>query len=305
VVANEIKNLSAGTANATREISTIIGSIQREIHEATVSINDGQATVEVGVVKSHSARQQLEKILRLASESNDMISHIATATEEQSATTSEISTMIHRVSETAGDVTGQMEHTARIFGELSETAERIYSTVGRFSVGNDHDTIKGYATELRDKVTAALERAMADGTVTLSALFSEEYRPIPNTCPQKFTTLTDKLFDSIISPLQEQIIARDERIFYALCVDSRGYCPSHNLRYSKPLTGNPEIDKDNNRTKRMFNDRKGLRAATGTNRFLLQTYLRDTGELMNDLSTPIILGGRHWGAIRIGYRADD
>jgi hypothetical protein len=26
---------------------------------------------------------------------------------------------------------------------------------------------------------------------------------------------------------------------------------------------------------------------------------------MNDLSTPIIIAGRHWGGVRIGYRAKD
>lgn len=65
------------------------------------------------------------------------------------------------------------------------------------------------------------------------------------------------------------------------------------------------MDKDNNRTKRIFNDRTGSRCAANTQSFLLQTYLRDTGEVMNDLSTPILVGGKHWGAVRIGYRADD
>lgn len=94
-------------------------------------------------------------------------------------------------------------------------------------------------------------------------------------------------------------------MYYAICVDRRGYCPSHNLRYSRPLTGNREADKEHNRTKRIFEDRTGLRCAGNTGSFLLQTYLRDTGEVMNDLSVPIVIGGRHWGAVRIGYRADD
>jgi len=35
---------------------------------------------------------------------------------------------------------------------------------------------------------------------------------------------------------------------------------------------------------------------------LLQTYTRDTGELMHDLSVPIQVQGRHWGGLRLGYR---
>uniref|UniRef100_A0A831XFX5 Methyl-accepting chemotaxis protein n=1 Tax=Geobacter metallireducens TaxID=28232 RepID=A0A831XFX5_GEOME len=305
VVANEVKTLSNRTAASTRQIAAIVRSIQGEIGAVVAAIDEGKARVEEGVEKAGHARQQLEGILRLAEESTDMINQIATATEEQSATTVEITAKIGQVSATAGAVNGRMEETARIFRELSETAEQIYGTVGRFSVGCYHDVVKGYAAELRNRVTAALEKAVAERRITLDALFSTDYEPIPNTSPQKYRTPFDRLFDELISPIQEEVLARDGGMYYAICVDRKGYCPSHNLRYSRPLTGDPAVDKDNNRTKRIFNDRTGSRCAANTRSFLLQTYLRDTGELMNDLSTPITIGGKHWGAVRIGYRADD
>ena len=36
----------------------------------------------------------------------------------------------------------------------------------------------------------------------------------------------------------------------------------------------------------------------------LQTYRRDTGEIMQDLSVPIYVQGRHWGGFRLGYRTE-
>lgn len=59
----------------------------------------------------------------------------------------------------------------------------------------------------------------------------------------------------------------------------------------------------NNRTKRIFNDRTGARCGASTRPFLLQTYKRDTGEVMHDLSAPIMVDGHHWGGFRIGYRS--
>ncbi len=50
------------------------------------------------------------------------------------------------------------------------------------------------------------------------------------------------------------------------------------------------------------NDRVGLLAARNTLPFLLQRYQRDTGEDMTDLSVPVYVKGRHWGAVRVGYR---
>ncbi len=42
-----------------------------------------------------------------------------------------------------------------------------------------------------------------------------------------------------------------------------------------------------------------------TGKVLVQTYRRDTGEVMHDLSVPIHLKGRHWGGFRMGYKAND
>ena len=48
------------------------------------------------------------------------------------------------------------------------------------------------------------------------------------------------------------------------------------------------------------------KAAANTKPFLLQTYRRDMGGgnfvLMKDLSSPIVIRGRHWGAFRMGFR---
>jgi len=44
----------------------------------------------------------------------------------------------------------------------------------------------------------------------------------------------------------------------------------------------------------------GKKLASNTLPFLFQTYLRDTGEVINDLSMPIFVQGRHWGAVRVG-----
>ena len=45
------------------------------------------------------------------------------------------------------------------------------------------------------------------------------------------------------------------------------------------------------------------RCGAHTQKMLLQTYKRDTGEIMHDLSVPIYLQGTHWGGFRMGYKA--
>ena len=302
VVANEVKMLSGKTSTSTQQIGSIIKTIQNDIREAKQSIEHEKGRVEIGIDNSGRASEQISVIIKLAAESSDMIHSIAGATEEQSATTMEISQKIHQVSETANQIQTQMEQAVATFGELTLTAENIYSTVGKFKVGNHHDTIKELLVEQRDKTAATLEEAIKSGRVTLEALFSTDYKPIPNTDPPKYSTPTDRLFDEIISPIQEATLAKESSLSFAVCGDLRGYLPSHNLKYSKPLTGDFQKDRDNNRTKRIFNDRTALRTISNQEPFLLQTYQRDTGEVLNDMSTPLFIQGRRWGFVRMGYQ---
>ncbi|ACH37496.1 methyl-accepting chemotaxis sensory transducer, class 40H, putative dimer with helix-swapped heme-binding site-containing PAS domain [Citrifermentans bemidjiense Bem] len=304
VVADEVKMLSEKTATSTKEIAKIITNIQLESREAARSISQEQERVEDGVAKSTAARECLEKILGLAGETAQLINQIASATEEQSATTNEIADKIHNVSESASKVHADMTQSEKAFMELTGVAEQIFSTVGKFSVGNRHDEMKGAVCELRDRFLAAIDAGVAAGRITMADLSDRNYRPIPNTSPQKYNTAFDSFFDQFISPLQEETLSKNGDIFFAICVDDRGYTASHNLRYSKPLTGDPDLDRVNNRTKRIFDDKTGLKAAQNVEPFLLQTYMRDTGEVMNDISTPISINNRHWGAVRLGYRAE-
>ncbi len=133
--------------------------------------------------------------------------------------------------------------------------------------------------------------------------FDRNYAPIPATNPQKFSTRSDKFTDTHLPPIQEPILTRNGFMAYAGSVDNNGYFPTYNKRFAQPLTGDFEKDLLNNRTKRVFDDRTGSKCGSNTKSFLLQTYKRDTGEVMHDLSVPIYVSGRHWGGFRIGYQS--
>ncbi len=161
------------------------------------------------------------------------------------------------------------------------------------------------ANDVSRKCAATLERWIANREVSEEKLFSFLYYPILNTDPPKYTTDYDRLSDRDILAIEESALAKSPMIVFVVMVDKNGYLPTHNTRFSQPLTGNRAVDLVNNRTKNMFTDRTGLAAARNQAPFLFQRYQRDTGEIMIDLSVPIHVRGAHWGALRIGYRAID
>lgn len=150
-----------------------------------------------------------------------------------------------------------------------------------------------------------MERWIDSEEVTQEQLFSFLYYPIPDTDPPKFATDWDELADRDIREISDDILSKSSAIAFAVLVDRNGYLPAHNRKYSLPLTGNPAVDLIGNRTKRIFADKTGLAAARNAQPYLLQRYSRDTGELMQDLSMPVMIKGEKWGSVRIGYRVVD
>jgi methyl-accepting chemotaxis protein len=155
------------------------------------------------------------------------------------------------------------------------------------------------------KCGETLEKWLASKEVSEEKLFANLYYPIAKTDPPKFTTDYDRLADRDLPAILEGFLAKSPLLIYAVLLDKHGYLPTHNTRYSQPLTGNRANDLVNNRTKRIFNDRTGYAAARNKAPFLIQRYQRDTGEVMADLSVPVMVKGQHWGVIRLGYRAVD
>ena len=87
-----------------------------------------------------------------------------------------------------------------------------------------------------------------------------------------------------------------------MLVDRNGYVPSHNTRYAQTLTGNVSVDWSGNRTKRIFNNHVEIAAARSSAPFILQRYARDNGEMLVDLGVPVMVRGKQFGAVRMGFR---
>lgn len=145
-----------------------------------------------------------------------------------------------------------------------------------------------------------LEEAVDNGVFSVKDAFDTEYVQIPGFDPPKYHTKYDFYLDKAILSLEDEFL-KDESVVFAVAVDKNGYLPTHNTRFQKPITGDKDKDLVGNRTKRIFNDPIGIKAAQNTQESFLQIYHRDTGETMWDLSTPIYVKGKHWGGFRIGF----
>ncbi|GAB4115004.1 MAG: hypothetical protein Fur0014_17440 [Rubrivivax sp.] len=118
------------------------------------------------------------------------------------------------------------------------------------------------------------------------------------------TTRCDQAVEAELQALYDALLQRLDGGLYALAVDRNGYAPAHNRKFSEPPTGDREHDLAKRRHKRIFDDPVGIKLARNTRPWLFQSHLRDTGEVVNDLSMPIVIDSRHWGAVRVGFDSD-
>jgi methyl-accepting chemotaxis protein len=155
------------------------------------------------------------------------------------------------------------------------------------------------------RISALFEAAVATGRLSLGQLFDETYRPDGFSEPQKYLTAFTRFTDEALPEIQEAVLSADRRISFCAAVDRNGYLPTHNRKFSQPPSDDPVWNAQNSRNRRLFDDRTGLASARNRKPVLLQTYRRDMGggrfAVINEVASPILVGGRHWGGFRIGF----
>ncbi|MFT6896056.1 MAG: methyl-accepting chemotaxis protein [Paraglaciecola sp.] len=304
VVADEVRALAGKTSGATQDISTMLGGI-REQSEQTVKL-----MVELEHA-SDNVQQELQHVaggfnsiaqdINLASDTLEQLEKASGGVQRTSLQINEaittISTSLQAVEQKGGTVAEQAIN-------LSGETEIIYLDLSQQDNDSFFSPLRIEADNAAKAIAELLEQGIANGTFSQAQLFAEKYEKIPNSDPAKYTTAYDQYTDQQFPAIQEPILTRFTNVLYAGAVDRKGYFPTHNKKFSQRLSGDYQKDIINNRTKRIFDDRTGSRCGSNTQAMLLQTYKRDTGEVLHDLSVPIMVMGKHWGGFRIGFKRE-
>ena len=90
VVADEVRNLAVKTMSSTKQIGAMVAEIQKETREAVSTIENAKQEAEVSEGLSHQVESSLSAIVQSVENIKNVITQIATASEEQAATASVI-----------------------------------------------------------------------------------------------------------------------------------------------------------------------------------------------------------------------
>jgi methyl-accepting chemotaxis protein len=125
VVADEIKELAERSGASTKEIASLIRTIQEETKNAIGAVERGAATVDRGVEVSAEAELALKKILDSSQKSTTMVNAIARATVEQAKGSKQVTDAIGRIAETVQQIAAATAEQARGSELIMGSAEKM------------------------------------------------------------------------------------------------------------------------------------------------------------------------------------
>jgi methyl-accepting chemotaxis protein len=306
VVANEVKSLAEATRQATNQIGETVRGLDGQV---------GNLIGESGEA-SHRAKNagegaaQIESIIARVQDGFTRVGHeIDGVTRAANTNLGHCDQVIEELNNLAKGVdlsSTELKHADERVSRLLDISETLIAMIADSGVETSDGPLIRIVVAAAKRISAAFESAIERGEIGVDQLMDENYREIPGTDPKQYLTDYVEFTDRILPPIQDPIQKSDSRIVFCVAWAKGGYLPTHNPNYRLPQGKDPVWNNANCRNRRLFNDRAVKKIAANTKPYLLQTYRRDMGGgnfvLMKDLSSPIFIRGRHWGAFRMGFR---
>lgn len=137
VVADEVQRLAERSATATKQIETLVKTIQADTSEAVRSMESTTAEVVRGAKLAKDAGEALQEVQSVSNSLADLIQNISSAARQQAASAGHISNTMHVIQDITSQTTSGTLTTARSVGELNEMAASLQESVSGFKLPDE------------------------------------------------------------------------------------------------------------------------------------------------------------------------
>jgi methyl-accepting chemotaxis protein len=301
VVAEEVRDLSRRIRPATEEISSNINNMILIVKRTQAETDEiSEYSRQTGEIIG-KATENFKNMVSDFEQANDELMKIASAIEELATNNNEVTAKVEQINSLSQDIATDMQSSEVSVKTLNMVTEKMLAMVSTVNTGEGKfDQLIAHCNETAALYTKHLKGLKESGV----NIFDFQYQKVPQTIPQKYTTSYTASFTQKMQPIFDERLGLTGGAIYCLAIDKNGYLASHHQKFSQPMTGDPQKDLLNSRQQRIYlNNTTEQRRCSHTEPMLLQTYLRDTGQILNDLSIPIFIDGKHWGAMIVGFDA--
>ncbi|MEL6457617.1 MAG: methyl-accepting chemotaxis protein [Cyanobacteria bacterium J06621_15] len=137
VVAEEVGELAARSASATKEIEQVVENIQRETSELVESMEVGVSQVVEGTRVVEGAKHSLNEILQVSRQIDTLVKSISEATASQAQTSQEVGHLMKDIADISQRTTNSSEQVANSLQKTVEISQRLQDSVGTFTVNSE------------------------------------------------------------------------------------------------------------------------------------------------------------------------
>lgn len=134
VVAEEVGELAARSAAATKEIEQIVENIQRETSEVVKAMEVGTSQVVEGTRIVEDAKQSLHQILEVSRQIDYLVQSISTATASQVATSQSVSELMRAIADVSQRTSDSSRSVSESLQQTVGISQELQQTVGTFKV---------------------------------------------------------------------------------------------------------------------------------------------------------------------------
>ena len=134
VVADEVQRLAERSATATKQIESLVKTIQNDTNEAVISMEQTTSEVVRGARLAQDAGVALEEIETVSANLAELIQNISNAARQQASSAGHISNTMNVIQEITSQTSAGTNATAKSIGNLSELAMELNESVSGFTL---------------------------------------------------------------------------------------------------------------------------------------------------------------------------
>jgi methyl-accepting chemotaxis protein len=297
VVAEEVRKLASTAQDAAHLISGGMKSmgdmVQETLAGVTTTLDHSRNASEITERSSERFKHMTSDLKGIA----DSIAHIEKQIGEITQQAGLINNQAINIESGTNNLVDAIQQSAEVAVMSGQETEGVIGILGQYRVGTTkfdqvYSQVRGFKAEFENRLEKMAEHA---------DLWDKKYIEVPNTNPLRYDISYQKMYAQEFTALHDHWATCIPMTAYAIVGNMEGYVAAHQSKASQPPTGNNEVDLVASRVRRIYNDSGVIRSNASSAPFLFQTYIRDTGEVLNDMSMPIMLQGRRWGTLRIGF----
>ena len=134
VVAEEIGALATQSAQATKEVGSIITTIQKEVAQVVAAMEVGNTQVGEGANLVEQTKQSLEQILTVSYQIDRLVQSISETTVSQAETSEVVTQLMKEIAQVSERTSSASEEVSSSLDETVAVAQKLQASVGTFKI---------------------------------------------------------------------------------------------------------------------------------------------------------------------------